>query len=71
MDREQVATTDFEPPEIVVHSANVSARAKMEAGIRSIASIDRSIQCDQVLLDLRSALSQVHDLRYRSTAVHQ
>ncbi len=36
---EQVATTDFEPTEIVVHSANVSARAKMEAGIRSIATI--------------------------------
>ncbi len=36
---EQVSTTDFEPPEIVVHSANVSARAKMEAGIRSIATI--------------------------------
>ena len=36
---EQVATTDFEPPEIVVHSASVSARARMEAGIRSIATI--------------------------------
>lgn len=36
---EQVATTGFEPPEIVVHSANVSARAKMEAGIRSITTI--------------------------------
>ncbi len=36
---EQVATTDFEPPEILVHSANASARTKMEAGIRSIASI--------------------------------
>ncbi len=36
---EQVATTDFDPPEIIVHSANVSARAKMEAGIRSIATI--------------------------------
>ncbi len=36
---EQVATTDFEPPEIVVHSANVSARAKMEAGIRNILAL--------------------------------
>lgn len=36
---EQVATTDFQPPTIVVHSANVSARAKMEAGIRSIERI--------------------------------
>lgn len=36
---EMVATTDFLPPEIVVHSANLSARAKMEAGIRSIASL--------------------------------
>ncbi len=33
---EQVATAGFQPPEIVVHSANVSARVKMEAGIRSI-----------------------------------
>ena len=33
---EQVATTNFQPPEIAVHSANVSARTKMEAGIRSI-----------------------------------
>jgi len=36
---EQVATTDFQPPETLVHSANVSARAKMEAGIRSIQSL--------------------------------
>jgi hypothetical protein len=36
---EAVATTDFEPPEILVHSANVSAKAKMEAGIRSISRI--------------------------------
>lgn len=36
---EQVATTDFQPPEIVVHSANISARRKMEAGIHSIKSL--------------------------------
>ena len=29
------------PPEIVVHSANVSARVKMEAGIRSIQKLCR------------------------------
>ena len=33
---EAVATRGFHPPEVVVHSANSSARAKMEAGIRSI-----------------------------------
>ena len=38
---EMVATTDFLPPEIIVHSANVSARAKMESGIRSITSLAR------------------------------
>lgn len=32
----QVATNNFQPPEITVHSANISARTKMEAGIRSI-----------------------------------
>lgn len=36
---EQVATTNFQPPEIDVHSSNVSARTKMEAGIRSIEKI--------------------------------
>jgi hypothetical protein len=36
---EQVATTNFQPPEIIVHAANVSARAKMEAGIRSIQAL--------------------------------
>lgn len=36
---EQVATTTFQPPEIAVHSANVSARTKMEAGLRSIEKI--------------------------------
>lgn len=33
---EQVALHGFDPPVIRVHSANVSARLKMEAGIRSI-----------------------------------
>lgn len=33
---EAVATGDFEPPEIKVHSANSSARQKMELGISSI-----------------------------------
>ena len=33
---EQVALHGFIPPKISVHSANVSARAKMEAGIRAI-----------------------------------
>ncbi|SEK30572.1 hypothetical protein SAMN05216359_101364 [Roseateles sp. YR242] len=33
---EAVALNAFEPPRIKVHSANSSARAKMEAGIRSI-----------------------------------
>ncbi len=33
---QEVATTSFIPPEIDVHSANVSARAKMEMGIKSI-----------------------------------
>jgi hypothetical protein len=33
---EQVALHGFVPPQITVHSANVSARAKMEAGIQAI-----------------------------------
>ena len=33
---EAVATRGFRPPKIIVHSANSSAREKMEAGIRSI-----------------------------------
>jgi hypothetical protein len=33
---EQVALHGFVPPKMSVHSANVSARAKMEAGIRAI-----------------------------------
>lgn len=38
---EAVATRGFEPPEIVVHSSNASARLKMEAGIRSIQRFGR------------------------------
>lgn len=33
---EQVATSNFVPPKIKVHSANISARKKMELGIESI-----------------------------------
>ena len=33
---EEVALNGFNPPRIKVHSANSSARAKMEAGIESI-----------------------------------
>lgn len=33
---EAIVTTGFTPPKIVVHSANVSARAKMELGIKEI-----------------------------------
>ena len=33
---EQVVTNNFSPPLIKVHSANTSARQKMEAGIESI-----------------------------------
>ena len=36
---EQVALHGFTPPQISVHSANVSARAKMEAGIRAISAL--------------------------------
>lgn len=38
---EQVALHGFVPPKIVVHSANVSARAKMEAGIRAIMALSK------------------------------
>lgn len=31
-----VATSDFRPPKMLVHSANISARQKMEAGIAAI-----------------------------------
>ena len=33
---EQVVLNGFKPPKMSVHSANSSARAKMEAGIKSI-----------------------------------
>jgi hypothetical protein len=33
---EQVATNKFQPPMIKIHTANSSAREKMEAGIRNI-----------------------------------
>jgi hypothetical protein len=33
---EAVATRGFKPPRLAVHSANASARLKMEAGIRAI-----------------------------------
>ena len=33
---EAVATKGFVPPKIIVHSANPSARQKMEAGIQNI-----------------------------------
>lgn len=37
-----VVTTDFKPPEIMVHSRNSSARLRMLAGVRSIAARTRS-----------------------------
>src|SRR5690348_3907144 len=36
---EAVATSDFLPPRILVHSANPAARARMEAGIQAILRI--------------------------------
>lgn len=36
---EQVATNNFEPPRILVHSANPSAGDKMRAGIKQIRKI--------------------------------
>lgn len=36
---EQVFTNDFTPPKIKVHSANSSARQKMEQGIATIISV--------------------------------
>lgn len=38
---EAVATRGFVPPKLSVHSANSAARARMEAGIRSIARLSR------------------------------
>lgn len=39
---EAVATCGFNPPKIVVHSANTSARTKMELGIESIQKLASS-----------------------------
>jgi hypothetical protein len=39
---EAVATRGFVPPKITVHSANSSARAKMELGIRNIEKLARN-----------------------------
>ena len=39
---EAVATRGFRPPRVKVHSANSSARAKMELGIASIRRLARS-----------------------------
>ena len=39
---EAVATRSFIPPQMTVHSANSSARVKMEAGIRSIERMNES-----------------------------
>ena len=36
---EAVATRQFSPPQIKVHSANSSARQKMEAGIKNISRL--------------------------------
>lgn len=39
---EAVATSDFVAPEIRVHSANSSARQKMEAGINAISRLQKN-----------------------------
>ena len=39
---EQVALRGFTPPAMTVHSANVSARTKMENGIRAIETMVRN-----------------------------
>lgn len=36
---EAVALRGFKPPKIIIHSANSSARAKMEAGVAAIAKL--------------------------------
>ncbi len=41
---EAVAIRGFRPPSIKVHSANSSARIKMESGIQSIERIARSLK---------------------------
>ena len=40
-----VATRGFQPPKIKVHSANTSARSKMESGISSINRLFKSYSC--------------------------
>lgn len=42
---EAVATRGFGPPRITVHSANSSAREKMELGIRSIKRLAERTKC--------------------------
>ena len=42
---EAIATRGFQPPEILVHSANPAARLKMEAGIRSINRLKNGNAC--------------------------
>ena len=44
---EAVATSDFNAPEIRVHSANSSARQKMELGIQSIIRLSNSRRLEQ------------------------
>lgn len=39
---EAVATRGFVPPTLTVHSANTAARARMEAGLASIARLHRA-----------------------------
>lgn len=39
---EQVATTSFIPPKIIIHTANISARRKMEAAVKNIERIFRN-----------------------------
>jgi hypothetical protein len=39
---EAVALRGFKPPKVVVHSANASARIKMESGIASIQRFERN-----------------------------
>jgi len=45
--KEAVATSDFKPPTIHVHSANLPARVKMEQGIRSIEQLLRQRKKDK------------------------
>lgn len=51
---EQVFTAGFKPPKMKVHSANSSARAKMESGIRQI-GIEDNINRTKGTLDERRA----------------